>query len=541
MDRRRFLLQAGAVAGAAGLGAAGYRRWQEIPARVLAPGRQAGHFLRDGAAVPAPAERIETDVVILGSGIAGLTAAWRLAREGHTRFLMVTGPEWQGNAAGAADGALRYPTGGHYLPLPSMESTHVREILADLGVIQRDPYSPEPTYDERCVVHAPELRVLADGHWREEALPTDGPAAAEAARFFAQVAQWQQTRGRDGKRVFAVPIALASSDPAWTALDRQSFAAWLSTNGYRAPALLWYLGYCCRDDYGRGPAQISAWAGLHYFCARAGRARNAEPGAVLTWPQGLAALGDGLAIKAGVADAGGSLPARRRSGFAVQLRTVGQRVEALCLDPGPPARSFIVQARRAICAMPLYAANRVVAGLGALGFEAARDLPAYAPWLVSNFIMKAFPPERPGAPLAWDNLAMRNTGLGWVVSTHQDIRQSMPARSAFTAYEALSEQTPQAARAWLQSAAPGELLERAAADLELAYGWALAPCCERVEITLRGHGMASPAPGFLSNPGLRALREADGPILFAHADLSGYSVFEEAAWWGDQAARRAMA
>ena len=40
--------------------------------------------------------------------------------------------------------------------------------------------------------------------------------------------------------------------------------------------------------------------------------------------------------------------------------------------------------------------------------------------------------------------------------------------------------------------------------------------------------------------GLAALREVDGPVLFAHADLSGYSVFEEAAWWGVVAAGRIL-
>jgi hypothetical protein len=52
--------------------------------------------------------------------------------------------------------------------------------------------------------------------------------------------------------------------------------------------------------------------------------------------------------------------------------------------------------------------------------------------------------------------------------------------------------------------------------------------------------MAVPACGSLANPGLAALREADGRLLFAHSDLSGYSVFEEAAWWGDRAARKAL-
>ena len=44
----------------------------------------------------------------------------------------------------------------------------------------------------------------------------------------------------------------------------------------------------------------------------------------------------------------------------------------------------------------------------------------------------------------------------------------------------------------------------------------------------------------LANPGLAALRETDGHLLFAHSDLSGYSVFEEAAWWGDRAGRRVL-
>jgi hypothetical protein len=52
--------------------------------------------------------------------------------------------------------------------------------------------------------------------------------------------------------------------------------------------------------------------------------------------------------------------------------------------------------------------------------------------------------------------------------------------------------------------------------------------------------MAAPLPGFRTNAGMHALREADGPVLFAHADLSGFSVFEEAAWWGIRAAQKAM-
>jgi hypothetical protein len=187
----------------------------------------------------------------------------------------------------------------------------------------------------------------------------------------------------------------------------------------------------------------------------------------------------------------------------------------------------------------------VVEDMAAYGFDARRHLPEYAPWLVSNFVMRTPPRERDDGdvPLAWDNVVQGGpgaTGLGYVVSTHQDIRVQPAERSVYTAYAALSDRAPGEARRWLQSASKEELIALAAADLKAAYGWALAACVERVDITLRAHAMAIPGPGFRGNAGLAALRAVDGPILFAHADLSGFSVFEEASWWGWRAAERAL-
>jgi hypothetical protein len=82
------------------------------------------------------------------------------------------------------------------------------------------------------------------------------------------------------------------------------------------------------------------------------------------------------------------------------------------------------------------------------------------------------------------------------------------------------------------------LREQAAGDLKLAYGRDLWRHATQLEITVRGHAMASPDVGFLSRSGLNALREVDGPVLFAHSDLSGLSLFEEASYWGVLAARR---
>ncbi|SHH17878.1 NAD(P)-binding protein [Massilia sp. CF038] len=537
MDRRSFLSVAGA-AGAAALSGLAFHQWQEITPRVHYPGRAEGHFLRDlrGKPLPAPSASIDTDVVILGSGIAGLAAAMQLKKGGHRGAMMIDGPQPFGNAAGGQFGDLAYPTGGHYLPLPSPESVHVREILYDLGIIERDPFAERPTYDERFILHGPEERLLYQGAWQEGFLPTHGLAAAELAehrRFFAEVERLRQLRGSDGQRVFVFPTVRSSRDPAYDGLDRITLKDWLDQNAYTSPTLHWYLNYCCRDDYGTRYDKVSAWAGLHYYCSRWGKAANAGNGAWLTWPGGLQPVAEKMAAFSGI---------ERRSGTVVSVKRSGAGVEALCftLADGMPS-TYLVRARRAICAMPLYVAARVVEDIAALGFDPKLHTPVYAPWMVANFLMKGFPPELPDAPLSWDNVVYQEPGLGYVVSTHQDIRVTPPPKTVFSAYVALSDRTPDAARKWMLAASGSELVALASTDLQSAYGWKFAANVERVDITLRGHAMAAPLPGFRSNAGLRALREADGPILFAHGDLSGFSVFEEAAWWGCEAARKILA
>lgn len=533
MLRRSFLVWAAGSGLAAAGSVAAFQRWREITPQVHYPGRAEGHYLRDRKALPPPSKVVETDVAILGSGIAGLSAAWKLGKLGRTDMLMIAGPQPYGNAAGGRFGDLEYPTGGHYLPLPSPESVHVREILADIGIIQKDPYGDKPTYDERFLLHAPEERLLYQGKWQEGFIPTEGVAPEELAehkRFFAEVERLRQTRGGDGRRIFVFPTVLSSEDPAWRRLDEITLKQWLEQNGYRSPTLHWYLNYCCRDDYGSRYDQVSAWAGLHYYCSRWGEAANAEHGTWLTWPGGLQPVASAMERSAGV---------QRMAGTAASVRQVAGGVETLCfsLEDGQP-RTWLVKSRKAICAMPLYVAARVVEGMAQYGFDAERHTPLYAPWLVANFLLKRFPQELQGegdAPLCWDNVVYQEPGLGYVVSTHQDIRVRPPEKTVFSAYVALSDRHPGAARRWLASATPAELLALAGADLHTAYGRQFASCVERVDITLRGHAMAAPLPGFRGNAGLKALRELDGSILFAHADLSGFSVFEEAAWWGCRA------
>jgi len=416
----------------------------------------------------------------------------------------------------------------------------VREMLADFGIAEHDAYAARPYYDEAILAHSPQERLLRGGHWEDGLLPMTGLPdghAEQHRKFLALVDALHGQVGNDGRKVFCIPIALSSRDPAWRALDTLTFKAWLEREGYTSPALHWYLNYCCRDDYGAQYDVVSAWAGLHYFASRDGHAANAAEGAVLTWPGGLAPLVQRLhdAISARLGHGHWLLP-----GTAMRLRETPAGPQIDCLAPGPTAAVYTLQARRAVCAMPLFVAQHILPDIRAYGYDPAVHASPHAPWLVSNFVMDGYPREAPGEPLSWDNVVYQGQALGYVVSTHQLLRVARSPRTVFTAYDALSGKTPQATRQWLASARPEALRDEVAADLVAAYGDEFWRHARQLEITVRGHAMASPYCGYLSNPGLAALRDVDGPVLFAHADLSGYSVFEEAAWWGVTAAGRIL-
>lgn len=548
---RRALLRAG-IAGVGATALAGCARrpfWQPPPVTVDAPGRAIGHALRERWAAGGPsrsdwrgAGAIDTDVAIVGSGAAGLGCAWRLAGAGHRDHLVLAGPEPFGNAASRTLAGTGCPSGSHYLPLPSLESTHVRALLAEMGVLRGPPGAAEPDYDERALVHAPSHRVLAAGRWEAGPVPMhaqDAAGRAQTERFLARVEALAHSHGADGRPAFVVPVERSATDGPAAALDRSTADRWLADEGFDAPVLRTWLDYCTRDEFGATPDEVSAWALVHYFASRRGRARNAEPGAVLTWPDGLAPLAAHLAASALAAD-------RVRAASVVRIEREGRgaRLYAWSHDGAGLGAPLVVRANHVVVAAPLAIARRMVAGLGDDALPAG--VSRRAPWTVANVVMRRAPdePDTGGEDeLAWDNVIHGSPALGFVHARHQHIGIDPSGPTVLTAYRVYA---PADRDALVELARlsdtdgpatdPRAWLDLVGLDLTRAYGARVWRDAVRVHVTVRGHGMAAPAPGFLTDARLRALRGGDGPLRFAHADLSGYSVFEEALWWGVRAA-----
>ena len=198
-------------------------------------------------------------------------------------------------------------------------------------------------------------------------------------------------------------------------------------------------------------------------------------------------------------------------------------------------------APQVVLALPLFVAARVLEVPPAALVAAAGAL-RYAPWLVANLQLDAPLDDRSGAAPAWDNVLYGGTTLGYVDAMHQSLRP-VPGATVLTVYRALGgvsvAETAAARRRLLEVPAAtwaAELIaELATAHPDLPHR------VQAADLMRYGHAMSIPHPGVRGSAALQALAEGGRRVQFAHADLSGYSVFEEAFFHGQRAGARAAA
>jgi hypothetical protein len=514
-----------------------------------------GHALRDvlgkSGHLPAPSVQRRTRVLIAGGGIAGLAAARALRLAGVDEVALL---EMEDNAGGnsRAGSVLgrACPQGAHYLPVPGDSAPEVQDLLEELGLRQR--VAGRWRYDEFALCHSPQERLFWQGQWHYGLLPVDGvpPHTLAQYRLFAQRIQTLARAAAFAMPTFAnwgknQPIA-----PILLALDAITFDAWLAGEGLDDPHLRWYLNYCCRDDYGAGSAGVSAWAGIHYFASRHGFTAPGEAGpddegegeGVLTWPEGNGFLARKLTEPLALANQSHT----GHSVLSITEQRLGVQVDALDHTSGQVVRWH---AERCVVALPVVLAARVVQNPPEFLRAAAAQLTS-APWVVTNIAISAPLTDRAGAAPAWDNVLYQDGaagGLGYVDAGHQrlDPRAAVTLPTVLTYYQALGD-VPDA-RAQLARQPWQHWAEAAIAALSLPHP-DLRERVERAEVTRYGHAMAIPRPGglkILSQIGIQRLSvgrkqllngeqqralptPATARLAFAHADWSGYSVFEEA-------------
>lgn len=515
-----------------------YNTLAHVPVRLLGPSMDFGHMVRDGSLKPDPNAPVskKVKVLIIGGGIAGLSAGWWLKREGMEDFMLLelegkTG----GNSASGENHVSAYPRGAHYIPLANAESTYVRMLFQEFGIIESFDAAGTATYNDLYLCHDPEERLFKDGSFQEGLVPSRGlrpEEKAEIERFFKVIVDFRNKTGSDGKPAFAIPLDLSSRDEEFLSLDRISMEQWLKQNNFSARPLLWYVDYCTRDDYGAKPADVSAWAGIHYFAGRRGRAANAEQNAVVTWPQGngfvvqklTEKLASHISTDAGV--------------FHIESRA--DSVRAAYIDR-KSRKTFLIEADHLIFACPRFILPRVLK-LDASGNSIEMDYVkkiVYPPWMVANITLRSLPPAR-GIARAWDNVCYLSDSLGYVVATHQNISTRLSSPTVITYYYPLADRKPDNGRMALYRADPEDWKESIVEDLRRMHP-TIDRYIESIELWPWGHGMVSPGLDYIWGETRQRLLQDLDRIVFAHSDMSGISNFEESQYRGVEAAIKVKA
>ena len=524
--RRAFIATASITVAAACatpfLRPAGRRRFS---GSIVGGNSSLGHALRDGK-LPAPSETADAGIVIVGGGIAGLAAARRLQRRGFTDFqLLELESRPGGNAVSGHNTVSAYPWGAHYVPITGADTTAVTELFEELGVIRGRDAAGLPVYAEEYLCADPMERLFIHGRWQEGFVPQVGVADADQRAiesFFAEMQRFKSARGRDGRRAFTIPLDESSRDAEFTRLDAITMADYLCEKGWiGSEPLRWYVDYCCRDDYGAGLEKVSAWAGVHYFASRDGLAANAPGYAVVTWPEGNGWFVQRL--QAGIAD-------RVRSSCAVwNVEPDGDR---LLVDFYDASRQKTVRLRAhgVVWAAPQFIAQRAIRPLRE---QPPATPPVYSPWMVANLTLDALPEGR-GMDPAWDNVMYASRSLGYVIATHQSVRPVV-RQTVLTYYQPLDDDEPAVARQKALARPYDEWCDLILADLSPAHP-GLAGRVTHLDVWLWGHAMVRPVPGFIWGPARARMQPPLDRIVFAHSDLSGIAIFEEAYTRGVRAA-----
>jgi protoporphyrinogen oxidase len=501
---------------------------REYAGRIVGGNKSFGHRVLDSSLEATGATSEDIEIAIVGAGVAGLSAAWRLERQGEPRYVVL---ELESRAGGtscyATDGVVPYPWAAHYLPVPEANNVDLTALLTEIGAIaQGRDGQMEPA--EIMLVRAPDERLYIDGRWISGLLPRSRMHSAdwaEFSRFQKQVQEWVAFRDSLGRRAFALPLVHCSPDSPWIDADAISAAEWLRKENYRSKVLHWWLEYGCRDDYGCNLETTSAWALMHYHSARV-----SVPGAAsaqfLTWPEG-----NGRLIRHFEAIIGTRM---RHQQLVVSLRQTEQRVELKVVQPnGKP--TYRIRARHVVLAVPRFVASHLLKS-SPIGTLERLETFSYAPWMVANLHLR----ERPRSehfPLSWDNVLYDSPSLGYVVATHQTLRDDGP--TILTYYFPFTAMEPHAARSRLANLNHTECCDIVMSDLVRAHP-DLPDLVSRIDVWRWGHAMIRPIPGLIWGGARSEAGKPQGRVHFANTDLSGLALFEEAHAHGIRAADAIM-
>lgn len=465
---------------------------------------------------PKPTSQIHIPYLIVGGGISGLSAARQFHKKGISDFLMVElESHLGGNSSNGENKYSKFPLGAHYLPLPNFKDKELLQFLEEEKIILGYDAKGFPIFDELQLSFAPDERLFYKNNWHDGVVPKDGNSKdqdLEFQRFFKLMDTFRGGKGNDGKYLFDIPLHRSSEDISSRNLDKMTMKEWFETNNFKTEPLFNYIDYCCKDDFGLGIDYVSAWAGIHYFAGRKQDATSDKKESVLTWPEGNARLASHLKKYTD--------QKTLKNHLVYEVKTEGNKVIVKAFDANKKVSVEII-ANKVIMATPQFVNQYLIKDRK----EFTKQF-YYTPWLLATLTVTDLS-DNFSFPLSWDNVIYDAKGLGYVYDQHQSLQQ-IQTKKVITYYYSFSSSDLKKSRKELYKKNKEYWKQFVFDDLKIAH-LDIEDCTEDMEIFLLGHGMVSPTPGFIFGEAKKqASKSIENKIYFAHTDLSGISIFEEA-------------
>ena len=436
------------------------------------------HRVRDGAVFPRPSRWRDADLVILGGGISGLTAAW-LCRD-HDVVVLEKEPLPGGHAQATTLGGIPCSVGTAYVG----RGDDAGRLAAELGL----PSFPVASWDGTADNGAFTPDTWGDGL-------EDLPYPRAVREQFAAC-----------RRDF---LAL---DPFDERYQQTALAPLLAP--YGAEVRRWWDAYC-PSNWGGSSEDVAASLALDILRWWAGPDRSDTR---VTWPGGVGALARRLA-----ADFAAARPDGVVSGATVlSLSRAGHGVEVTSLVDDRVAG---IRAKAAIVALPKFVAMRIVGGLPVDQREAMERI-RYAPYCVVN--VRA---DRPVPRLGYDTWCPGRSFTDCIVADWVGTAPGLAPGEVLTCYVPLPEDRRESL---LDDDHCRALAAAVADDLHAAFPEGVITPVE-AHLYRRGHAIHCSAPGL--KPHQAVARRPFGPITFAHGDVGSVVASSSGAI---RAARRAV-
>lgn len=503
---------------------------KSLKGEIIGANSKVGHLLRQSN-TSSPTASHYKDVVIIGAGVSGLSAARKLQQDGITDYLLLELEQLPGGNSKCHQNELSsFPMGAHYIPIPNNNLTEYLDFLKEVGIITGMDSNQLPVYNELYLCHEPEERLFINGKWQEGIIPEFGLPDDDKQQITAFLNTMQNFRtriGKDNKYAFAIPVEHSSLDEEFISLDQITMSNWMKEQGFTSPFLQEYVNYCSRDDFGTKLTDISAWAAIHYFAARKGKGANADHNDVLTWPEGNAYLIAGL-----LKNCANKV---KTQCLVTQVKMEEENIQVIFYNVTAD-RYELVTCKQCIMAVPQFIAARVLQD-PARQEQIKKEL-QYAPWMVATMLTDKLD-EPGGTPVCWDNVIYGNQSLGYVNSTHQ-LTTSFVRQQNLSFYLPLTEKDPAEERKKAADKTWQDWLQVVLTELSPIHP-DLPTKIKEFSVTVWGHAMIQPRTGFIHGKTRADLgKSINNRLHFAHTDLSGISIFEEGFYQGLKAANKVI-